>query len=57
MKEGIFLKYPNGELYQGVVWPGPTVYPDWTAPNAQTWWDSEFARFFSAETGVDVSGI
>lgn len=57
VQQDIFLKYPNGDLYEGVVWPGPTVFPDWTAPNAQAWWNSEFARFFSPESGVDVSGI
>lgn len=47
----------DGELYQGVVWPGPTAFPDWTHPKAQDWWNSEFLRFFDAEKGVNVSGI
>jgi alpha-glucosidase len=57
VEQDIFMKLDNGDLYQGVVWPGPTVFPDWTAPNAQSWWTSEFARFFGNETGFDVSGI
>ena len=54
--QDVFMKYEDGQLYQGVVWPGPTVFPDWTTPNAQAWWTSEFARFFSPDNGVDVSG-
>ena len=26
---GIFLKTSNGSTYEGVVWPGPTAFPDW----------------------------
>ena len=58
VQEDVFMKLPkNGELYQGVVWPGPTVFPDWTAENAQDWWTDEFRRFFDPSTGFDVSGI
>lgn len=57
VQQDVFMKLDNGEIYQGVVWPGPTAFPDWTAPNAQSWWTSEFARFFNPETGFDVSGI
>jgi alpha-glucosidase len=57
VEEDIFLKLTNGDLYEGVVWPGPTVFPDWTHQNAQSWWNSEFAKFFDPATGVDVSGI
>lgn len=56
MDQQVFLHYDNGDLYQGVVWPGPTAFPDWTAENAQSWWTAEFARFFDPETGVDISG-
>lgn len=61
--QDVFMRLPPsagesaGELYEGVVWPGPTVFPDWTAKNAQSWWTSEFERFFSPSTGVAVSGI
>jgi alpha-glucosidase (family GH31 glycosyl hydrolase) len=47
----------TNETYKGVVWPGPTVFPDFTSQAARDWWTSEFARFFDPETGVDVSGI
>lgn len=57
VEQDVFMRTANGELYEGVVWPGPTVFPDWTAPNAQSWWTAEFARFFGDESGFDVSGI
>lgn len=58
VQQDVFMKLPkNGELYQGVVWPGPTVFPDWTQANAQAWWTDEFERFFGQESGFDVSGI
>lgn len=53
----VFLRYENGDLYEGVVWPGPTAFPDWTAKGSQEWWTSELARFFDADTGVNVDGI
>lgn len=57
VQQDIFMKLDSGDVYEGVVWPGPTAFPDWTAPNAQSWWTQEFARFFDPETGFDVSGI
>ena len=41
----------------GVVWPGVTAFPDWFNPNTQDWWNGEFARFFSAEDGVNIDGL
>lgn len=57
VEQDIFLRIPSGDLYEGVVWPGPTVFPDWTSPKVQDWWNSEFDKFFNPDTGVDVSGI
>lgn len=57
VSQDVFMKLSSGELYEGVVWPGPTVFPDWTQQNAQSWWTEEFRRFFGADNGVDVSGI
>lgn len=53
----VFLKNTNGSLYTGVVWPGPTVYPDWFHPSAQQYWDAEFLRFFDADSGVDIDAL
>ncbi|KAM3431100.1 hypothetical protein MY4824_007301 [Beauveria thailandica] len=44
----------KGDVYRGVVWPGPAAYPDWFAANTSSYWNNEFAEFFSPETGVDI---
>lgn len=54
VQQDIFLKTSNGSLYQGVVWPGPTVFPDWFNPNTQAYWNQQFNSFFSADTGIDI---
>ncbi|KAG9036520.1 hypothetical protein FRB95_008575 [Tulasnella sp. JGI-2019a] len=54
---GVFLKYPNGTLFEGVVWPGPTVFPDWFHPNATAYWSGQITRFFNKNTGIDLDGL
>lgn len=52
-----FLKQQNESLFTGVVWAGPSVFPDWFAPSTQTYWNEQFGRFFSADDGVDIDGL
>lgn len=54
VQQDVFLKVANGSLYNGVVWPGPTVFPDWFHPDSQAYWSGQFDSFFSAETGLDI---
>lgn len=44
----------KGDVYRGVVWPGPASYPDWFAANTTAYWNNEFAQFFDPKTGVDI---
>lgn len=44
----------NGSVYHGVVWPGPTAYPDWFSKTASDYWTNEFKIFFSPDNGVDI---
>jgi alpha-glucosidase len=53
----IFQKTPNGSIYTGAVWPGPTVFPDWFHPSAQDYWNKQFLRFFDPDTGVDIDAL
>ncbi|KAF2025355.1 alpha-glucosidase-like protein [Setomelanomma holmii] len=53
----VFQKRSNGSFFQGAVWPGPTVFPDWFHPNTQQYWDTKFAEFFDPSTGVDIDGL
>ena len=45
VKQDIFLKYPDGENYQGQVWPGWCHFPDFTKPAARKWWASKFKDY------------
>jgi alpha-glucosidase len=50
-----FVRNPDGSEYVGQVWPGYTVFPDWFAPNTQSWW-TEALRNWTA-MGVTFDGI
>lgn len=38
IKEGYFAKDTDGNVYQNVVWPGDSVYPDFTSSKVREWW-------------------
>jgi alpha-glucosidase len=54
LADGHFVRRPDGELYEGRVWPGATVYPDFTRPATRAWW-SDRVEVFARESGL--SGI
>jgi alpha-glucosidase len=35
-----FLKNPDGSTYVAPVWPGPSVFPDFTRASSRAWWGS-----------------
>jgi alpha-glucosidase len=43
-----FLKNPDGSTYSGIVWPGPSVFPDFTQAQTRQWWGTLY-KDFSAE--------
>jgi alpha-glucosidase len=45
VKKDVFIKYPDGEIYQGQVWPGWCHFPDFTNPKVRTWWESKFKDY------------
>lgn len=49
----IFIKYPDGELYQGEVWPGWCHFPDFTKPEARDWWQEQIKAY----TEIGVTGF
>ncbi|HRJ28512.1 MAG TPA: glycoside hydrolase family 31 protein [Cyclobacteriaceae bacterium] len=41
----VFIKYPDGENYTGMVWPGWCHFPDFTNPKTRTWWKEQFKDY------------
>ncbi len=46
-----FLKNPDGSLFVGKVWPGASVFPDFTTQQTQTWWGDLYKDF--VHVGMD----
>jgi alpha-glucosidase len=48
-----FLKNPDGSVYSGDVWPGPSVFPDFTRAQTRDWWGTLYRDF----SKVGVAGF
>ncbi len=46
-----FLKTADGSRYTGLVWPGPSVFPDFSRRATRDWWGTLHATLYG-ETGV-----
>jgi alpha-glucosidase len=42
-----FVKNPDGSVYVGAVWPGPSVFPDFTQQKTRAWWGTLYKDFVS----------
>lgn len=51
LENDLFVKYPDGEIYEAQVWPGWCAFPDFTKEETRTWWAEKMA--FYTEAGVD----
>ncbi len=38
LKQDLFVKYPDGQYYQGEVWPSWAYFPDFTKAATRQWW-------------------
>jgi alpha-glucosidase len=43
-----FVKNPDGSVYVGKVWPGDSVFPDFTRAEVGRWWGGLYADFMDA---------
>jgi alpha-glucosidase len=43
-----FLKRSDGSVYVGEVWPGPSVFPEFTQSATRAWWGSLYGDFVAA---------
>jgi alpha-glucosidase len=46
-----WVKDSSGKDYNGEVWPGKCVYPDFTRPETREWWSGLYKKFMA--TGID----
>jgi alpha-glucosidase len=42
-----FVKNPDGSVYVGPVWPGPSVFPEFTRQATREWWGTLYRDFVS----------
>jgi len=45
MQRGYFVKNPDGSVYIGKVWPGESVFPDFTRSEVRQWFGGLYADF------------
>jgi alpha-glucosidase len=43
-----FVHESDGSVFVGKVWPGPSVFPDFTDSKARAWWGTNFKPFIDA---------
>jgi alpha-glucosidase len=44
-KNDVFIKNPDGTTFVGVVWPGQSVFPDFTLTRVRDWWGTLYKDF------------
>lgn len=50
-EQDVWVKDAKGGNYQGEVWPGMTVFPDFTRPRTRQWWSGLYRDFMAQ--GID----
>jgi alpha-glucosidase len=40
-----FVHNPDGSVFTGIVWPGPSVFPDFTRNTTRDWWGGLYTQF------------
>jgi alpha-glucosidase len=53
MKQDVFVKRADGSLFVGPVWPGPSVFPDFTLTRVRDWWGTLYKDF----VGMGAAGF
>jgi alpha-glucosidase len=45
IKNDVFVKRSDGSVYVGIVWPGESVFPDFTLTRVRDWWGGLYKGF------------
>jgi len=45
IKNDVFVKNPDGSIFVGKVWPGDSVFPDFTLTRVRNWWGGLYKDF------------
>jgi alpha-glucosidase len=53
MQRDVFVKNADGSVFAGPVWPGDSVFPDFTLTKARDWWGEQYKDF----VGMGVAGF
>ena len=53
MQNDVFVKNPDGSVYVGRVWPGDSVFPDFTLTRVRDWWGTLYKDF----VGMGIAGF
>jgi alpha-glucosidase len=53
MNQDLFVTMPGGSVYVGDVWPGRTVFPDFSNPATRNWW----GRLYQKLLDDGIAGI
>lgn len=51
IQQDVFCRYPDGRYFEGSVWPGPCVFPDFSQSKVRAWWGSLYQSMLAQ--GVD----
>lgn len=51
LKGDFFCKTAEGQPFKGIVWPGETVYPDFSLPQVRDWWAGRVKTFAACGIG------
>jgi alpha-glucosidase len=47
IKNDVFVKNPDGSIFVGKVWPGDSVFPDFTLTRVRGWWGGLYKDFIA----------
>ena len=53
IQRDVFVKNRDGSVFTGAVWPGESVFPDFTLSRVREWWGGLYAYF----VGAGVAGF